>query len=102
MTVGCDIDVLKDPRLTDGCGLACHWIDERELRRGVILEQVLVVRRLQHVFERSDWTRPARALLRVWFGWHEWLRGRWTMRGGHELDQERAVVGHPRERIAEH
>src|ERR1044072_7932652 len=47
MTVGRDVDVLKDRRLTDGRGLARHRIDERELRRGVILEEVLVVRRLQ-------------------------------------------------------
>src|SRR5690242_19187890 len=102
MTVGRDVDVLKDPRLTDGRGLARHRIDERELRRGVILEEFLVVRRLQHVFERSDWSGPARALLRVWFRWHERLRGRWATRRRHELDQERAAVGHPRERVAEH
>src|SRR5690242_4653103 len=102
MTVGRDIDVLKDPRLTDGHRLAGHRIDERELRRSVILEQVFVVRCLQHVFERSDWTRAARALLRVWFGWHERLRGCWTTRRRHELDQERAAVRHPRERVAEH
>ena len=77
---GSDQDVLairRDARGFDDAGLAdrSHLgggdIDQRELRGGVILEKILVVRVLQHVLVRDHGRRAAQAFLDVRAGGHQ-------------------------------
>src|SRR5215204_7599730 len=100
MTIRRGIEVLENRWLTERRYASVCRVDESKLCSRVILIQTLIIRTLQQIFVCSHWTRPARAFLCVWFGWNRRFGGRCAARRRHELDQQRAVVRHPRQRAA--
>ena len=95
LAVGRDARRFDDSGLADRRHLAGGQVDDRELRGGVVFEQILVVRILQHVFVGDEPGRAAQALLHVRPGGHRGFgRRRAAIRLDH-LDQQRLAVGHP-------
>src|ERR1041384_1370075 len=97
MAVGRWLDTWKDRWLPEWRRVSVRNVDESQLRGRVVFIQTLVIRALQQVFVSSNWSRPAGALLRIWLIWHGRLAGRGAARSGHELDQQRAIIRHPRQ-----
>ena len=85
----------KLPRWPNGVVRPRRGVDKCQLRSRVVFEKIFVVRTLQQVFKRSYWSRSAGAFLRVRLVWHRRCGRRCAARCRHELDQQRAVVGHP-------
>ncbi len=71
LAVGRDAHRRDDARLADGRDFAGGGVHSGELRGGVIVEQILVVRSLQHVFVGHHGSRAAQALLHVRPGRHQ-------------------------------
>ncbi len=86
---------LKNCALADRGDTSGNRINKSQLRSGIVLEKIFVVRTLQQVFKRPHWSRPAGTFLCVRLVRHAWCGRRSAACSGHGLDQQRAAVGHP-------
>ena len=93
--IGRDARGFDDAGLADGGGFAGGDIDEGELRGGVILEEIFVVRRLEHVLMGDHGRCAAEAFLDVGSDGHEGFGRGGAAVGLHHLDEEAFAIGHP-------
>ena len=94
------IDRLKDPGLSELRPSTGRSLYRAQLRHRVVIEKVLVVRILEQVLEGPDRCLLGIVLLDGRAFWSGGGRRRLAARRRKSLDQERALIRHPLERIA--
>ena len=104
LAVGRDVDRRDDRRFPERLDLARVRVDEGELTRRVVVEEVLVVLARQRVARLvgAAFALLARRLLDVRAVGLDGRRGRRAGLGRHELHEQGLLVGHPLERAAQH